>query len=234
MYEKYYKLKNEIVELQQSTDVSHGMKNAIEAMKKEIDIIFSVINQPVQKKFSKLIQIGGGKNYLKEFINIDLFEPADIICDVREGIPLPNQCATFIYCEHFLEHLDYPKSVELFLKECYRLLQADGKIVIGVPNSFQAVSAYINGDIEYFESHKERWIKKKDAIIDSYIDILNYHFRDVVNHPKYTPHYWAYDEEKLKKMLARLGYKNAYLWDLDKKLVNLERYQRTLYVEALK
>lgn len=235
LYEKYNRLKNEIIELQQSTDVSYGVKAAIEVMKKEIDIVFSTIkNQPVQNKSSKLIQIGGGKNYLEEFINIDLFPPADIICDVREGIPLPDQSSTFIYCEHFLEHLDYPKSVEFFLKECFRLLQADGKIVIGVPNSSQAISAYVNRDNEYFESHKERWIIKKDAVIDSYIDILNYHFRDVMNHPKYTPHYWAYDEEKLKNMLVRLGYKNVHLWKPDMSLVNLERFHRTLYVEAIK
>lgn len=235
LYEKINDLNNKIKDIQQYTDVPYGIKNAVKFLSKEIAAFLTIDKyKTADIKTSELIQIGGGKNYLSGFINIDLCEPADIICDVREGLPLPDQSASFIYCEHFLEHLDYPISVELFLNECFRVLKTDGKIVIGVPNSTQAIDAYVNRDTEYYEKHKERWSQKKNAVIDSYIDIINYHFRDLVNHPKYTPHYWAYDEEKLENMLIRLGFKSAGPWIPDMEMVNPGRYQRTLYAEAKK
>ena len=45
------------------------------------------------------LQIGGGKHYLPNFINLDLFPPADIIWDCRYGLPFADKSFSFIFSE---------------------------------------------------------------------------------------------------------------------------------------
>lgn len=167
-------------------------------------------------------------------MNIDITDPADLFCDVRDGIPLRSNSANFIFSEHFIEHIDYPISTDLFLDECYRILNRNGKIVIGAPNSSLPIDAYNNKDNCYYEKIKERWERKKGAVIDSYIDIINYHFRDMFHHDKYSPHFWAYDFEKLESMLKRHGFINIKVWQPDLSIINFKRKDRTIYIEGEK
>src|SRR5215831_11977164 len=81
------------------------------------------------------LNIGCGRKVKREWINIDLSPHADITLDLREPLPLPENSCSFIYSEHFLEHLDYPLHAEIFLKECYRVLEPGGVISIGVPDT---------------------------------------------------------------------------------------------------
>ena len=72
------------------------------------------------------LHLGCGRRIKNGWINIDLSPQADITLDIREPLPfLANSCA-MIYSEHFLEHIDYPESTQLFLKECYRVLEPGG------------------------------------------------------------------------------------------------------------
>ena len=68
------------------------------------------------------------KNH-KEYITADLFNPADLKIDI-EDTKLPDGSYDMIICNHVLEHvLDYKKA----LKELYRILSPNGRIIISFP-----------------------------------------------------------------------------------------------------
>ncbi|MEK7094024.1 MAG: methyltransferase domain-containing protein, partial [Patescibacteria group bacterium] len=113
-------------------------------LSRDIDSALSFWNhRPAQtqllKPSSESLQIGGGSRYIEGFVNLDIFPPADIIWDSRYGLPFPSESFSFVFSEHFLEHIDFPVSVRRILKETYRVLRPGGKIFIAVPNGGKAV-----------------------------------------------------------------------------------------------
>lgn len=217
---------------------SHGLNIALRNLIKELRVYnnhFSGIKALNNSKINlntERIQVGGGSHYLEGFVNIDIFPPADIICDVREGLPLDNECSSYVFSEHFLEHLDYPISSKKFIDECFRVLKRKGKIVVGVPDSGLMVDRYVNRDKTFFDEMISGWYKNRDCLkhFNTYVDLLNYHFRDQADDPKYNPHYWAYDYEKLKSLMEEAGFVNVNMWKFDKKIANPKREWGSIYV----
>ena len=74
------------------------------------------------------LHLGCGPKTKNGWINIDLSPEADITLDLREPLPFLADSCAIIYSEHFLEHVDYPEQTQLFLKECYRVLEPGGVI----------------------------------------------------------------------------------------------------------
>src|SRR6185437_8770408 len=69
------------------------------------------------------LHLGCGPCLKPGWINVDINAPgADLQLDLREKLPFPDAGASFVYCEHFFEHLDYPSSAMNFLRECWRVL----------------------------------------------------------------------------------------------------------------
>jgi len=222
----------------------YGTRKILVQLKKEVNVYLSCntrqnilekkIKQQLRRK-SK-IQIGGGKNYLLDFINIDISKPADIIYDVRNGIPLPSNCINFIFTEHFLEHIDYPISVLNFFSEAYRVLRNNGKFVVSVPDTKLIATAYVKNNKKLLYKIKNRWYSKRSIIknIDSGIDIVNLVIRDEYANKKYTPHFWGYDEKKLKQLFIDSGFKNIKKWSFNKEIANIKRRFGSIYIEGTK
>jgi len=220
--------------------ITHGLKRSLRMLLKELVIFFnhkSGLNYwKSKKKNYEKIQIGGGKHILNGFLNIDIFPPADLIYDVRENIPIDSNSTKFIFSEHFLEHIDYPTSVIKFINECYRILKKDGKIVIGVPDSASLLKAYVRGDKKYYNTMIRKWYANRNCLkyFNTYIDLVNYHFRDQDDDDKYTPHLWAYDFDKLKSLLLMVGFKSFKKWKFDPKIASSKRYFGSIYIIARK
>lgn len=222
----------------------YGFKYALVRLKKEADVYVSCIKEKrnlknkIRKQLLKKskLQIGGGKNYLEAFINIDVFKPADIIFDIRNGIPLPPESINFIFTEHFLEHLDYPVSVLNFFSESERVLRKNGKLIIGVPDAGNIIQRYVKNDKKYLSKIKKKWYKKRSIIknIDPGIDIVNLIIRDQDTDEKYNPHFWGYDEIKLKKLFKNTGFRNVKKWTFNKEIANPKRKFGSLYMEGVK
>lgn len=182
------------------------------------------------------IQIGGGSHSLEGFFNVDIFPPADLIWDVREGLPFVANSASLIFSEHFFEHIDYPVSAKKFIFETYRILKNGGRVIIGVPDGGLILRAYVKRDMSLFKKMIQTWYKNRDFLgdINTYIDLVNYHFRDQDNSIKYNPHFWSYDFEKLKSLLFQVGFTNIKKWKFDKRIANPKRKFGSLYVVATK
>jgi len=222
--------------------ITFGLARVLRQSLKEIDLYKNHINGKAKIKYKNLsniprkIQIGGGKRLLDGFLNIDIVPPADIIVDIREGLPLKPDFADLIFSEHFLEHINYPISVKKFIKDCHRVLKKNGKIIIGVPDSELIIENYVKRNNDFWKLMIDKWYSKRNYLkhFNTYIDLVNYHFRDQDDHSKYNPHYWAYDFEKLESLLAKAGFVNINQWKFDKSIANPKRKFGSIYITATK
>jgi SAM-dependent methyltransferase len=222
--------------------VTHGLSRTLRTLKKEIQIYQNhKQNKPkweniIEKSNLSKIQIGGGKHYLDGYFNIDISPPADLIFDIREGLPISDERVNFIFSEHTLEHLDYPVSAKRFISECFRILKAGGKLIVGVPDGGLAIKSYLKRDKDYFYTALKNWYKNRNCLdhFNTYIDLVNYVFRDQDDDPKYNSHFWAYDYEKLDNLLKECGFSEVKKWKFDPKIANPKRNWGSVYVSAIK
>ena len=79
------------------------------------------------------LHVACGNVHLDGWINIDKFSSpaADFIVDVRYGLPFRD--LSYIFAEHFIEHLSYPEIIA-FLRECRNALSPDGVLRLSTPN----------------------------------------------------------------------------------------------------
>ena len=172
------------------------------------------------------LHIGCGLNIKEGFINIDLYEKADLNLDLREEMPFSKNSCPLIYSEHFLEHLDYPDQAVFFLKECYRVLSPGGIFSIGVPDAEWPVKAYSEEErADFFRHAHERWHPKWCV---TKMEHINYHFR-LGNEHKFT-----YDFETLKYILELIGFIQVKRRDFNSDLDSENRRLGTLYAQAVK
>ncbi len=82
----------------------------------------------------------------------------------------------------------------------------------------------------------ERWYSKRQRRddINTFLDLVNYVFRDQDDDPKYTPHLWAYDWEKLVQLFMEAGFQRVEPWVFDATMANPKREWASIYVTATK
>ena len=88
------------------------------------------------------LHLGCGWAHKDGWINVDLFATsADIVWDLRHGIPLPDGSAAAIFHEHMLEHLSLHDG-HLLARECLRVLAPGGVLRIAVPDAGLCIDSY--------------------------------------------------------------------------------------------
>lgn len=92
----------------------------------------------------KLLNIGCGSRFHKDWVNIDLFSmyPEVIQCDILKGLPFADETFDVIYNSHFLEHLSYVDGKNI-LVECKRVIKKNGIIRIVLPDLERMVNEYL-------------------------------------------------------------------------------------------
>lgn len=220
-----------------------NINNSLVQLNKDLNALISFVNEKnisIAKvnsfKDKEKLQIGGGSRILDDYLNLDIFQPADIVWDVRSKMPFPNNRFKEIFCEHFFEHLYYPKSAVFFLKEVYRILKKGGELKIVVPDCGKSLKEYSKRNNKYFKKLTNVCYSKRISTmeINSNIDVINYLFRDQFDNPNYTVHWWGYDQENLLKLLKKAGFSLVKKWKFDKTICNLERKYYSLYLIAKK
>ncbi len=92
----------------------------------------------------KLLNLGCGNNFRKEWINIDFTSRSEYVTahNLLMGIPFNDNEFDVVYHSHLLEH--FPKNKALgFINECYRVLKPGGIIRIAVPDLERIVKLYL-------------------------------------------------------------------------------------------
>jgi len=198
------------------------------------------INKTQKNKFiivgSDKLQIGSGKRHIPGFVNLDIFSPADIIWDCRYGLPFEDNTFSFIFSEHFFEHLDFPISVKNVLQDIHRTLKPGGEVVVGVPDGGKVIKAYCGRNKKFLNTLKRQAYSKRQPPVEIHgdIDLVNYLFRDQSENPNYTIHYWAYDKNSLESVLRSVGFRKVERYRFDSRYCNPKRKFFTLYLKATK
>jgi predicted SAM-dependent methyltransferase len=79
------------------------------------------------------LHVGSGPLVRPGWINIDnrRYPGVDRVLDVTRSLPFEN--VSYIYAEHFIEHLPYDAGAK-FLEACRRVLRPDGVLRLSTPN----------------------------------------------------------------------------------------------------
>ncbi len=219
------------------------MKKILKGIVKKSPLFLSIVKSVVSKyrqlgsnvKWNNLkksmeikLELGsGGKKGVNGWTTVDngtTSISADISWDLKRGIPLPDNSVYKIYSSHLLEHIPYNQLL-VFLRECRRVIKADGEFLVCVPNFRLYVDAYKKG-----ENFKERETWWKPGVVDtgSAMDQLNYaaYMQD--------QHKYMFDEENLINTLLKAGFSNVKLRGFDSSLDLKERDTESIYAVALK
>jgi predicted SAM-dependent methyltransferase len=85
------------------------------------------------------------------WINSDILDHPDIqlVCDIRDGLPLETDSINYAVSIHTLPEIPYPDLVPA-LRELRRVLKPGGVLRLSLPDLDRAITAYRNGERDYF------------------------------------------------------------------------------------
>lgn len=171
---------------------------------------------------------GCGPRGVPGWINSDVKdgEGIDLCCDIRNGLPLPEDSTDYIVSIHALQALPYRDLVPA-LRELRRVLKPGGTLRLGLPDLDKGIQSYLRNDPGYF------YISDEDAqSIGGKLIIQMLWYGD--SRSLFT---YEFIEELLKKaefrQVKRCGYKQTA--SPFKEIVALDNREReSLFVEAVK
>lgn len=176
----------------------------------------------VLKKSKKIrLEIGSGNKKGKNgWITVDL-SGADIIHDLKKGIPLPESSVDEIYASHVLEHIAF-KDLILLLDEIYRVLKENGKFSVCVPDA----SLYINSYIK-----NQRFLPEEKNCQPNTGSLM-----DQINHIAYMDghHKYMFDKQNLVNTLKKTPFKKVELRTFDESIDMKIRDNESIYAVAIK
>ncbi|MCE7700261.1 MAG: methyltransferase domain-containing protein, partial [Methanobacterium paludis] len=180
----------------------------------------------IKNEKSLKLNMGCGNVKLIDWVNIDIEPGADLIVDLRKGLPFKNNSIDFIYNEHFIEHLKLEDGQKV-LNEFYRVLKNGGVLRIATPDLDYILTKYSEGwrDQDWLSWPEYDFIMSKGQMI-------NISFR-------WWGHEYLYNEDDLKHLLMRAGFRSVIRCELKEstysELKNLEtRKDSNLILEAKK
>lgn len=174
------------------------------------------------------LNVGCGFRTLDGWINIDIaIGYADVICDVRKGLPFADRSSSLIFCEHLIEHLDKCDG-ETLLREFYRILQPGGVLRISTPDAGRFFTSYVNND--GFLNHPNFVFE-----IDTPMDRINRMMRENGDH------LWVYDAHSLSRSLTAAGFEKVIVQSFQLSVSadmhsvdSPAREYESMYIEAVK
>jgi predicted SAM-dependent methyltransferase len=188
---------------------------------------------PVRSKDKTIkLNVGCGTDYKKGWVNIDNnsdnnIKKLDLNWDLRNRLPFDDNSATFIYSEHFFEHLT-PEEAHTTIQDLMRTLKPNGVMRIAMPDLQVVVDTYIHVPLD------------KDPVINNYgMDFIKTRAEWINMSFSWWGHKWLYDWEELQRRLKDAGYTKVMRCHINKsrypELRNLEsRAESYLIAEVTK
>jgi len=172
----------------------------------------------------KCLNVGAGSHQRQGWYSIDLVHPGvDIRWDVRWGLPFRSDTVERIHCEHFLEHLEYPRETKSFLGECYRILKPGGELRLIVPDAEKYIQAYVRRDLAFWKNLSD--LGGTPVPFETEIEIMNQAFR------MGGEHLFAFDSKTLRLVLSNAGFSKIELGDFSS--LYLDQHDAWRRVESL-
>jgi predicted SAM-dependent methyltransferase len=165
----------------------------------------------IQNSGNLKINLGGGEEKIDGFTNIDIVNlpTVDIVADINEGIPLPDNSVIEVRASYILEHI--PNTVAL-MEELYRVCKDGARLNIKVPY-FKSTAAF--KDPTHTSFFTERTFEYFDRdFIDSH-KLPEYKLKMNFKVMKLTYNYYT----RGTKYLPFVGLLRRFWWDVVKSIV---------------
>jgi len=173
------------------------------------------------------LNIGCGKVRFPGWVNIDIEPGADLVLDVRKGLPFDDDSVDLIYNEHLLEHLTFEEGGEVVM-QFRRCLKEGGVLRMAMP------------DLDYIiEKYNTDW-KNQDWLSWPGYEFIRTRGRMVNVVFRWSwGHKYLYNEEDLRAQLTGAGFQRIVRCEWNKsshsELAGLEtRKDSKLIIEATK
>lgn len=119
------------------------------------------------------LNLGCGDKKKEGFIGIDIEDNGqDIIWNITEGLPFPDDSVEEIYSCHLLEHLDEDEIVDLF-REIYRVLKPGGMFEARLPHISSPTAFYIGHKSFWNEARVEIFLRDKEGYMGNFAVLQN-------------------------------------------------------------
>jgi len=155
---------------------------------------------------ANFINLGSGSSYVNNFINIDFFgnKMIDYGMDLRFPFKIESNSINGIFSEHTFEHLSHLE-VDNALSECYRILKAEAKIRIIVPDLSIFIERYCSNDDLWFQNWHDLVLKdpSRHYMKKYFTKMFAINFT-----ASYYFHKSCWDFESLEKALSTHGFIN--------------------------
>jgi hypothetical protein len=112
------------------------------------------IHDKFSGKTNLRLNLGCGRNIKTGWVNVDFAErenKLDIVCDLSKEFPFDESSCSYIYSEHFIEHLEWLDG-RVLIEKCFKSLQEGGRFRIVFPDFEQIFRAYINRDDAFLKN----------------------------------------------------------------------------------
>jgi predicted SAM-dependent methyltransferase len=141
--------------------------------------------------------LGSGHAPIPGWVNVDFEPPADVLVDLRYGLPVDDGSVDAIYSEHLVEHVPLEGAESMF-REWRRAIAPSGVVRIATPDLERLITDY-RGDWR----SRHDWINWPEyAYIDSPVRMINVAMRD-------WGHQYLYDYEELAFRLHGAGFSDV-------------------------
>jgi predicted SAM-dependent methyltransferase len=187
-----------------------------------------------------LVNLGAGAEGRTGWVNVDVCGDPSVDCvyDCRKSLPFPDESVRGIFCEHFLEHIDYTEELPYFLSECHRVLKKGGILRVIVPDAEKYLRAYCDGGWEKLSQLRPLDADRSDSYFhckyNTPLELINVVFRQGHEHK------FAYDLTTLLFVLQRYGFEEVAHQEYGRCLLpdlcldQVLRSSESLYVDARK
>jgi glycosyltransferase involved in cell wall biosynthesis len=130
------------------------------------------------------VDIGGGLNPYANYMSIDLRKDADIVHDLNDGIPLPDNTVGVLNASHILEHLHDKNKI---MAEIHRVLAPGGWAFIQVPSTDGRGAFQDPTHVSYW--NENCFLYYTDAYLANFIDNKSIRFQEY-RRQTYFPNEW--------------------------------------------
>ena len=154
------------------------------------------------------LNIGCGRNHLEGWLNGDI-NSGYIYLNAVKKLPFKDNSVTFIFSEHFIEHITVDEGIKFF-KGCFRILKPGGVLRLSTPDLRFYINLY-NGE-------------EKEVTLDDFCSRIRHVFHT-------TPHRCTF----MNKILTEFGHLFNYDYDLlesTTRSIGFSQIKRVTYGES--